>query len=220
MKITENQSSQKTIQCRFYLFITILSIFICFSCSKSDDNDNPPTLTFTDGSMQELRAFYNDGFVDAMITMGFTFNLGNTPPNIEGGYVIDPFILNYSTVASYMGHEGEDFGSYLPSFSNQNNSALTIDYLGQSGSGGQTDNGNGSFIMGSNGAFSVYSKNNTTVGSATAITAVAISGVITANGIENVQLMGAMLDNNGNQVLIPNNTGSLYIDGDGLAEEQ
>tara|TARA_R110002073_G_scaffold72537_1_gene177518 strand:- start:516731 stop:517390 length:660 start_codon:yes stop_codon:yes gene_type:complete len=201
------------------LFVVTLLLIVVTACSSDDDNDSQTTI-FTNGSMQELRAFYNDGFVDALVNLGFTFNLGNTPPNIEGTYIIDPFILDSTTDPSRMGHEGEDFGSHIPSFSNQNNNELTIDYLGQSGGGGQTDIGKGSFIMGSNGAFSVFTKNNTKIGNITAITAVVISGFIASNGIEDIQFVGAMLDNKGNQILIDNNTGSLYVDGDGFATKQ
>jgi len=208
----------RTIQ-RF--IVSVLLIFIFLSCS-SDDSGTEIMVLNSEGSLEEVKAFYNDGFVDAMLSLGFKVNLGNTPPNLSGTYSISPFVLSASNIAGDADNIGEGTGEYKPTFSNQNNNALTIDFSGGSGSGAQTDVGSGSFITGSNDSFTVYAKTVTQIGSVPATTAVVITGTITPNGIEDVQFFGAMLDDNGDpqETYIPNNSGRLFIDGDGLASRQ
>ena len=190
-------------------------------CS-SDDGGNEPDVINSEGSIQEVRSFYNDDFVDAMVALGFKVNIGNSPPNLSGAYSINPFVLENSNIAGDSDNIGQGTGEYIATFSNQNNSSLSIDFSGGSDTGVQTDVGKGSFITGSNGAFTVYAKTTTQIGSTPAVTAVVISGIITANGIEDVQFFGAMLDDNGDpqSTYIANNSGRLFIDGDGLASKE
>ncbi|MGB5819971.1 MAG: hypothetical protein WBG90_10850 [Saonia sp.] len=199
----------------------VVFIITTVACSKDDDGNEIAVLN-SEGSMEEVRNFYNDSFVDTMVSLGFKVNVGNTPPSLGGTYLINPFVLENSNIPSDSDNLGEDRGEYLTTFSNQNNDNLTIDFSGVSGSGGQTDEGNGSFVTGANGTFTVYAKTTTQLGSAPATTAVVISGVITSSGIENVQFFGAMLDDNGDPqgVYISNNSGRIFIDGDGLASKQ
>ena len=194
----------------------VLLIVGVISCSKDEASPEPQDIP--QGSLEELRSFYTDEFVDAMVAIDFNINTGNTPPNIEGSFLISPVFLSESTV------EGDTLvgtllADYLLTFSNQDNENLTIDFKGFQAA--QEDNGSGSFVTGSNGAFAVYAKTTTQALSSTAQTAIAISGVLTADGIENIQLFGAMLDDNGDpqDIFITNNTGRLLIDNDGLAVE-
>ena len=157
-----------------------------------------------------------------MVALGFKVNIGNSPPNLSGSYSINPFVLENSNIAGDSDNIGEGTGEYIATFTNQNNSMLSIDFSGGSDTGVQTDVGKGSFITGSSGAFTVYAKTTTQIGSTPAVTAVVISGIITANGIEDVQFFGAMLDDKGDpqDTYIANNSGRLFIDGDGLASKQ
>lgn len=204
------------------LMAATLLVIVLVGCSKSDDGGgDEPLIINSKGSMEELRKFYNDKFVDTMIGLGFRVNLGNSPPSLEGSYLIDPFILEASNINGDEGSIGADKGEYGPNFTNQDNKTLTIDYYGRSGSGQQIDTGNGSFIMGNNGAFAVFAKTITRLGSVEAVTVVAVSGNLTANGIEDIQFLGAMLDDKGDpqNTFIANNSGRLYIDGDGTASK-
>ena len=196
-----------------------LMILGCSSDSASDPEDEINQTA--EGTVAELRKFYNDSFVDTMISLGFQIHQGKTPPDLSGSYLITPFVLNASNIPGDEDNIGEGIGQYQADFSNQNNSLLSLDFLGTSGAGLQQDEGPGSFVIGSNGAFGVFAKTTTTVGSSTAITAVAISGKLTENGIEDVQFFGAMLDDQGDpqKIFIENNSGRLYIDGDGEAEK-
>lgn len=192
----------------------ILVVCLLWACSKDETSPDPQNLP--QGSLEELRSFYTDEFVDAMVAIDFNINTGNTPPNIEGSFLISPVLLSESTVEGDT-LVGNTLPDYLLTFSNQDNESLTIDFEGFQGA--QEDDGSGSFVTGSNGAFAVYAKTTTQALSSTAETAIAISGVLTSEGIENIQLFGAMLDDNGDpqDIFIANNTGRLLIDSDGLA---
>lgn len=172
------------------------------------------------GSLEEIENFYTVEFVDALMEMDFNINLGNTPPNLEGSYLISPFILEDSTVEADSTLIEAQFQDYLATFSNQDNSNLTIDLQGTQAS--QTDTGSGSFITGANASFTVYAKTISFQGTTSATTAIAISGTRSPNGIINTQFFGGMIDNNGNlqDLWIENNTGRLIIDGDGFSLQQ
>lgn len=197
----------------------ILAVCIVLGCSQDDVTPAPDSLP--EGSIQELRSYYSDAFVDAMVALDFNLNLGNTPPNLEGEFEISPFILQKSSVLKDSTLIGNQYNAYTLEFSNQDNDLLTVDLKGLQGS--QMDMGNGSFIVGSNNTFAVYTKTTTTDNDGTypRETAIAISGTLTPNGIENLQFYGAMLDDNGDPEdrLIENNTGRLFVDGDGLSSK-
>lgn len=197
-----------------YVLSGILFSLFFLGCSKEDNDDNPTEDNST-GSIQELRDFYNDDFVNAMVAIGFTINQGDNPPSIDGSYLIEPFVLENSTIPGDEDKIGQGTGDYQITFSNQNNEKLTIDLAGKGGN--QIDEGNGSFITGTNGRFSVFSKTATQIGGTNAVTAVAVSGTLTADGIDNINFFGAMLDDKGDpqNILIENNAGRFYLDGDG-----
>ncbi len=197
----------------------ILAVCLVWGCSQ---DDTPPVPEFLpQGSVQELRSYYSDAFVDAMLALDFNLNLGNTPPSIEGEFDISPFILQKSSVLKDSALIGNQYSAYTLEFSNQDNDLLTVDLMGSQGS--LMDVGDGSFVVGANNAFAVYTKTTTTDNDGTypRETAIAISGTLTANGIENLQFYGAMLDDNGDPEdrLIENNTGRLFVDGDGLSSK-
>ena len=204
----------KTMKTLKDIALLLSSILFFVGCSK-DADDPDQEIVNTVGSMEELRSFYNDSFVNAMTTIGFTIYLGDSPPSLGGSYLIDPFVLEDSTIPGDEDNIGEGTGNYQITFSNQDNLTLTIDFVGMGDS--QVDEGNGSFVTGANGKFSVFAKTTTQLGSVSAITAVAISGTLTANGIENVNFFGAMLDDMGDpkNTFIENNAGRFYLDGDG-----
>jgi hypothetical protein len=197
---------------RLLFVLLTVSPFLLFNCSNNDDDNNQDE--GFDGSIEDIRDFYNDDLVDALEDLGFNLNTGNNPPNIEGVYFLSPLLLEASSVTGDI--VGMPFNDYTITFSNQNNSALTIDYFGDQGN--QIDQGSGSFISGDDDNFTVLlittstdESNNTTADSA-----ISISGVLTDGGIENIQMAFMMLDNKGNPngEWIPNNTGRIAYDSD------
>ena len=197
---------------RLLFVLLTVSPFLLFNCSNNDDDNNQDE--GFDGSIEDIRDFYNDDLVDALEDLGFNLNTGNNPPNIEGVYFLSPLLLEASSVTGDI--VGMPFNDYTITFSNQNNSALTIDYFGDQGN--QIDQGSGSFISGDDDNFTVLlittsidESNNTSADSA-----ISISGVLTDGGIENIQMAFMMLDNKGNPngEWIPNNTGRIAYDSD------
>jgi hypothetical protein len=223
----EGQNNIKIIANTILVLMTrVLFIMVVAGCSKDGTLEEPDKINPLEnqgkllGSLEELENFYSVEFVDAMIALNFNTNLGNNPPNLEGSYLISPFILEDSTVEQDSAAIGGQFQDYLATFSNQDNKNLTIDLEGIQSS--QTDNGNGSFVTGDNSSFAVYSKTATLQGSTETVTAVAISGILSPNGILKVQFYGAMLDDNGDPdgIFIENNTGRLLVDGDDFSPKQ
>ena len=225
---TANSHNKKiTISMGQRMMAIALLLVVMVACSKSGSLTEPdlqdPLEESEDnllGSLEEVKNFYTTEFVDAMVDLEFNINLGNNPPNLEGSYLISPFILEDSTVEQDSAAIGGQFQDYLATFSNQNNNSLTIDLEGIQD--GQEDDGSGSFITGDGGAFTVYSKTISQQGSSKAETAVTISGILSPNGIINIQFFGAMLDDNGDPqgVFIENNTGRLLVDGDDFSSKQ
>jgi len=176
---------------------------------------DPPVF---DGTAPSVSDLYSQAQVDAIEGIGLVLNLGNQPPNIEGTFRVEPVIVQASTVP-----EEDAIGFGLPgqtfTFSNQNNSTLTVDLILVE-DGGFTSIGSGSFISGSGQQFTVYFISETNIDGFTADSTITLSGVISDNGIENVQAAGFLLNDRSDpgDVFIPNNTGRLIIDEDGLSE--
>jgi len=110
------------------------------------------------------------------------------------------------------------------SFSNQDNANLTIDF--SSNSTEPVDNipalAKGAAISGSGNDFSVYFIGElTTPGGTTFLGADIYNGTVAELGIENFQRTVLVFDDQGDPAdeIIPNNSGFLVIDNDGLAEE-
>lgn len=198
------------------VFLSTLVGFMVMGCSKDEVKNDPDPLV-REGSLEELKKIYTDAFVEAMIALDFNTNLGSTPPNIEGSFLISPAVLSESTVDADSALLGSPLPNYKLIFSNQDNNNLLIDYKGYQDE--EVDDGGGSFVTGNNGAFAVYAKTITQIQSSTAQTAIAISGVLAPDGIKNIQFFGAMLNDNGDpqNIFIGNNTGRVLIDDDGLS---
>jgi len=195
--------------------LSVLFIFVIFSTSCSKDDDEASDF---DGSIESVKDFFTPELVVALEDLGFNINQGDTPPNIEGSYLSAPVKLEASTVSGDF--VGKSFPDYTSIFSNQNNSRLKIDFNGMGGS--QTDEGYGSLISGTDNKFSVYLKLTSQIsGSVEVVSAYAISGRMTDNGIEDFQMAILMLDDKGDPdgVYIENNTGRLLYDTDNFSEK-
>jgi len=178
--------------------------------------DNPPVFDGFEASINDL---YTPAQVDAIEQIGLVFNLGDQPPNIEGTFRVEPVIVQATTAPEDDGETGFELPAQTYTFSNQNNSTLTVDLLLIEDSG-QTTVGNGSFISGNDQQFTVYFVSETNIDGFVADTTITLSAVISGNGIENVQAAGFLLNDRGDpgDVFIPNNAGRLVIDEDGFSE--
>jgi len=197
------------------LRIIIIAILITSltSCDLLPDDEGGSDTESFDGSISSVRDFFNPGVVNALQSIGFNIHEGDNPPLIiDGTYTAHPFILQNSTVPG--DHTGSTFQDYIIAFSNQNNQALTIDFISQNG--GQSSDGSGSYISGYGNYFSIFLKANTSYQGETAKFAYAISGKVVEGGIADFQFANIMLDDNGDPggFWIENNTGRLLHDSD------
>ena len=162
-----------------------------------------------------------------MINQGMPINGGNKPPTIEGTYIATPFELVSTTVPD--DPEEHVFSDFIVTFKNFNARKLTLELDYENGP--ETGTGLASFVVGEDNKFSMFCEIKSTqllLFKAEAI--MVISGTLTENGIEDFYLANFMIDNHGNTVpfgiidddlgvWIPNGTGRVIYDSDGIAEK-
>ena len=179
-----------------FLLIALATAFL--SCSKDD-----PNLPFVDneGLTEDIRNIVPVEVLNKAKDLGFEWNGGNTPPNIEGSYYATPVILVNSTNA--YDNIGGKFNDGTFQFSEQNNLKLTVrSYIEEMGV--DSDSGLGSFIIGKGDKFSVFVVMNMYSQSVYFF----ISGKIERGGIKDFYFL----------LLHEDLSGRLFKDGDGLAE--
>lgn len=199
-----------------FLATVVLALASCGGGSGDDSSAVVPTF---DGTRPSIVDLYSQDQIDALEALGLNFNLGDDPPNIEGTFRVEEKVLQASSVPG--DNLSTDFLESSLTFSNQDDFNQTLDFSELEGVGEASGVGSGSFISGSGQAFTVYFIVDSTIGDQTAETTVTVSGIMTANGIENLQQANFMLDNGGDtDTWIPNNTGRLFIDQDGFSERE
>lgn len=120
-----------------------------------------------------------------------TIYSGNTPPDIENTYFIDPMSTVYCQDGVYA--KGDIVTSTYIKFTNQDNTAKTIEYADQE-VGISASTGKGAFISGSGNNFTVYlDTEGTSLGIYTK-TALVISGTKTSTGIQGIRYAFVMVD--------------------------
>lgn len=207
-------------QIKILCFVTVVSLLnACGGSSGGGSNDaNTVTVTtnFT-GTRPSVEQIYSESLITSLEMIGLNINLGDNPPNVEGSYLLEPRVLQATTVPVENIEIGVGNGSTTITFSNQNNANLTLDLEANSGSTNVVDTG--SFISGSGNLFTVYFVAEVTVDGHTFDSTETYSGVITDGGVQNLQRAIFVLDDRGdpNDGLIPNDTGRLFIDEDGLS---
>lgn len=117
---------------------------------------------------------------------------GVNPPNVEGTFLIDPYVYVYTSDGFY--EAGHQIDSYLMRFYNQNMTTNTLDYNGRHVTQDAFQNGNGVFISGTGNNFTIYFN---TEGESYGIylkTALIVSGTLTADGIANLRRAFVCID--------------------------
>lgn len=160
----------------------------------------------------------------AIESLGLIVNPGNTPPSIEGTFRFDPRMLQASSEPGNVDNVGNILGSQTLTFSNQNNTTLTLDLLVEEDGVAQERFGEivftGTSISGSGNAFTAAFVSQVTFAEQTFEVANIFSGIVTAAGIENILQVNFLLDDGGDpgDFLSPTGTGDTYIDPDGFSE--
>ena len=144
-----------------------------------------------------------------------TIYSGKTPPNIENTYFIDPMVAVYCQDGGYA--KGSTVTSTYVKFTNQNNTAKTIEYTEKEGS--NTSTGKGAFISGSGNNFTVYLDTEGTSSGIYTKTALVISGTKTTTGIEGIKYAFVMVDkgDDPNNILMAKGVFRVFEDSDSTA---
>lgn len=167
------------------LFFLIILFFGAISCSKTDEPVAPAIEEIVPPkALAEMKPY-------------ITIYEGNTPPNIEGAFFLDPFETVFCQDYSE-GHgfaPGKKVASQYIKFYNQNNATRTLEYMEKSGAD-NTDNaiGSGAYIGGSNNNFTVYLNVESITQDVRCKEAVVISGTKTSSGISNLQYAFVMIE--------------------------
>lgn len=169
---------------------------------KTLDNQLPP----------EVNEFLPEDVLDKLIETGFDVYPGNTPPSIEGTFLVSPLTMIGTTIYNDF-PIGHVFGDQIITFYNQNttNRTVQIKYTQASSEG----TGLAGYISGAGNRFTTFVKSTSTEsGIVRSIMIQVTSGEWTTDGIKNYKTSIWMLDNKNNEDLISNNTGRVFNDGD------
>lgn len=194
---------------RFSLVIVLVFVLSISSCKK-DKAFN--------GTREDVQSFLGKDLVEALDDIGFNMNYGETPPQLEGSFLVSPADLKSSTVPG--DPDSHTFNDLKAIFKNQNNNDLTIDYEGDELF--ENSKGLGTFIAGDGEYFTVAVKSETTkLTGGKAESAFVFNGRITDAGIVDVEIAAFVIEIIQKDFLfpfIPENTGRVIIDGDGLSK--
>lgn len=187
----------------FRLFILCI-VLGATACSSDDSNEK-----VTDTSEKKLYDYYVDTNMQKSIDqLGIKIHKGDTPPNVEGIYTIDPFRCTMSNFND--GYLGVTLGASTLTLSNQNTANLSVDFKNLTiysfDSNNEIWEGKGSFISGEGNKFSIFLHSNGELnkGSYTAKyqNLIILSGELDIvnnqiKGIKNLQMASIMHDDYG-----------------------
>lgn len=173
----------------------------------------------------QFSVLFTEAQIATMESVGLQINLGSNPPSIEGTFRIDPRVLQATSVAADVDFIGQINLSQNVTFFNQDSAAQAIrinvvaDGLDEAAFGEIVVLS--SYISGSGNMFTAFSRNEVTFDGHTFEIAQAFSGVVTDNGIENIQQLDYVVDDRGDpgNFLIPSDTAQMFIDLDGVSEK-
>jgi len=209
----------KTIRLRNYL-VLLATVLILFSCKKEEED-------LSTGFSNDIENFVPDSTIEALRELGMVINEGKQPPLLEGEYLVSPLVMVSSSVPNESYDAETEFVDYKYYLKNQDNDKLTLEVDAEGISSGNVTSrseGNGAFISGYNDDFTAFvilenqrylEEGDTSF----ARTLQVISGVITQEGIKDLQMALMMLDDYGDEFdhYIPVNTGRVFEDGDSIA---
>ena len=207
---------------QFTLALLLGLVLLITSCGKKDDSSPAPGGNFSNNILRLVP----QETIDKVRALGITVNDGQTPPNVEGIYLISRNYMTKSTVPDEK-VEADGFTDLKIKIYNQNSTALTasldtksIDF--KTGNIVATSTGQGTYLAGNGNFFSLFVVQETTRTSnnSRSQTLELYSGEITTTGIRNLESALFMLNDYGdpNNDLIPIDTGRAFKDKDGSSE--
>jgi len=171
-----------------YLTLLIYILLLLSSCSKDKSKVNK------DGLTPDITELVPQSILDEMDSLGMPIYGGALPPELDGSFYVDNFVLLSSNRPSDV--VGQTFSDYTFTFHDQNDEKLTIKV--DSDGGGEKSVGTGSFIVGEKNKFSVFVEANTTYYGSKAKLVYVISGILQSDGIKDLYYANFMIDNFGN----------------------
>jgi hypothetical protein len=188
----------KTITFKLFILCIVLG---ATACSSNDSTEKQ-----TDSPEKKLYDYYVDSNMQKAIDqLGITINKGDTPPNVEGIYYIDPFRCTNSNFND--GYLGVNLGTSTLTLSNQNTTNLSVDFknftIYSHDAQNETWEGKGSFISGQGDKFSILLHSNGELDYGSYIAKyqnlIILSGELdiqdnNIKGIKNIQLASIMSD--------------------------
>lgn len=189
-------------------------LLVTLGCNNSDDESI--SLLEANGLTKEINNLVPEDILTEMIALGMVINTGDNPPSLENSYLISPYILKNSNISKDI--IGSKYADAYIKLSNQNNKTLTVKLYKSQASA--ISKGIGSFVVGNNNNFSVFSEIEITYENYTAMGVTVFSGTLVADGIENIIVALFMVDDKGdpNNYFIENGQGRIFKDADGFSE--
>ena len=197
---------------KFYFAIILL--ISTSACSNDDDSNNRSI-------EQQVENFVTPDLISALDDLGFIFRDGEETPNLVGDFLMSTSTLSATNILDDGFQTGTTFPDVSYNIISQNNNTRTL--MIEVSDGNTTSMAEETFFSGNGNEFSVYIKNLVESNSVAFTSLDAISGIITEDGIENIQRALLILEKEGdeeNNLVIGVGEGRLFIDADGLSERQ
>jgi len=202
----------KTTKLFLALFITAASMYF-IGCDESEDS-----LIEENGLSRDINDFMPQEILDILESLEMPINTGGDPPSIEGSFEKSPNILMNSNRSA--DNIGSTYADLTVTYSDQNSNKLTVT-VKQKQNNTEGD-GIGSFIVGNNNNFSVFSRIHSynDYYNDSSLIAKIYTGTISAEGIVNYHDCIVMLDDYGdpNDHYISIGDTRVFYDSDNIAE--
>ena len=188
-------------------------------CSHDDDNYVPVQQAAHqfDGSLQSIEQFLTPQLLHSMQDLGVVFNTGSTPPDLSGDYLASILKLQASNITDDV--IDTVFSDATLHFSNQDNQNHTVNFS-YSQTSGEIGSGEGTLVSGNGNKFTALLNQKVYHDTEEADAVLVITGTKTSTGITDFQLAFFVKDNHGNASFIPNDSGRIFYDADGLVANQ
>lgn len=192
------------------------ALFLAMSMLLMHCEKEKPSKVEENGLTKDINDLVPSTILDEMKRLGMSINGGENPPNIENTFRASRFVLRSSNRSGDF--VGQTFADYEVKFYAQNNKDLTIkiDYL----NGPESGMGIGSFIVGDDCKFSVFSQIDAVNSGTKAKLVHVISGYLREEGIYDLVFSNFMVDDFGDpkRVWIEKGQGRVIYDEDGFSE--
>lgn len=179
-------------------------LLIGFTGCKDDEGEVPDFIL----------DFLTEEFYQELVDNGFVFNLGETPPTVEGIYLFEPEnVYDNSGVFS----PGQTALDTKWKFDNQSGNDLDVFIKGWTGIG-LVDTSDATIIKGEGNDFTILASANGSSGGVPYTYVYALTGEFTVDGIDDAQFAFIMTENPGAPGVASQGTIRFFTDEDILAE--